>query len=56
MGEPQRESGLTILQVLSWLSYGGVESYAIRLARGLKERGHRVLVASHGGSASTWTS
>ena len=49
MGEPERESGLTILQVLSWLSYGGVESYAIRLARGLKERGHRVLVASHGG-------
>jgi len=49
VGEPQRQSGLTILQVLSWLSYGGVESYAIRLARGLKERGHRVLVASHGG-------
>jgi len=46
---PARESGLTILQVLSWLNYGGVESYAIRLARGLKERGHRVIVASHGG-------
>jgi len=49
MGATGRESGLTILQVLSWLNYGGVESYAIRLARGLKERGHRVIVASHGG-------
>jgi len=49
VAEPRRESGLTILQVLSWLNYGGVESYAIRLARGLKERGHRVIVASHGG-------
>ena len=45
----KRQSGLTILQVLSWLNYGGVESYAIRLARGLKARGHRVIVASHGG-------
>jgi lipopolysaccharide heptosyltransferase II len=43
------DSGLTILQVLSWLNYGGVESYAIRLARGLKGRGHRVIVASHRG-------
>lgn len=43
------ESGLTILQVLSWLNYGGVESYAIRLSRALRERGHRVLVASSGG-------
>jgi lipopolysaccharide heptosyltransferase II len=49
VAEAARESGLTILQVLSWLNYGGVESYAIRLARGLKERGHRVIVASHGG-------
>jgi len=46
---PARTSGLTILQVLSWLNYGGVESYTIRLARGLKARGHRVIVASHGG-------
>lgn len=49
MAAPPREPGLTILQVLSWLNYGGVESYAIRLARGLKQRGHRVIVASHGG-------
>ncbi|MFB3882291.1 MAG: glycosyltransferase family 9 protein [Armatimonadota bacterium] len=44
-----QRSGLTILQVLSWLNYGGVESYAIRLARGLKQQGHRVIVASHRG-------
>jgi len=42
-------AGLTIAQVLSWLNYGGVESYAIRLARGLRERGHRVIVVSSGG-------
>jgi heptosyltransferase-2 len=45
----QRESGLTILQVLSWLNYGGVESYAIHLSRALRDRGHRVLIASSGG-------
>jgi ADP-heptose:LPS heptosyltransferase/glycosyltransferase involved in cell wall biosynthesis len=45
----QRESGLTILHVLSWLNYGGVESYAIRLSRALRDRGHRVLIASSGG-------
>jgi len=43
------KSGLTIAQVLSWLNYGGVESYAIRLARGLQARGHRVIVVSSGG-------
>lgn len=42
-------SSLTVLQVLSWLNYGGVESYAVRLGRALCERGHRVLVASSGG-------
>jgi lipopolysaccharide heptosyltransferase II len=41
--------GLTILQVLSWLNYGGVESYAITLGRALRERGHRVIIASSGG-------
>jgi lipopolysaccharide heptosyltransferase II len=46
---PEAESGLTILQVLSWLNYGGVESYAIRLGRALHDRGHRVVVASSGG-------
>lgn len=45
----EHESGLTILQVLSWLNYGGVESYAIRLASALQQRGHRVLIASSGG-------
>ena len=45
----KHESGLTVLQVLSWLNYGGVESYAIRLARALQQRGHRVLIASSGG-------
>jgi lipopolysaccharide heptosyltransferase II len=49
MRAPPREPKLTILQVLSWLNYGGVESYTIRLARGLQARGHRVIVASHGG-------
>ncbi len=44
-----RRSRLTILQVLSWLNYGGVETYTIRLARALQQQGHRVLVASHGG-------
>jgi lipopolysaccharide heptosyltransferase II len=43
------ESGLTIVQVLSWLNYGGVESYVIRLARALRERGHRLVVVSKGG-------
>jgi len=43
------KSGLTILQALSWLNYGGVESYGIRLARALRARGHRVLLASSGG-------
>jgi len=38
-----------VVQVLSWLNYGGVERYAIRLARGLRERGHRVIVVSSGG-------
>jgi len=46
---PDHEPGLTILQVLSWLNYGGVESYALRLARALRARGHRVLIASSGG-------
>lgn len=43
------EAGLTILQVLSWLNYGGVESYVIRLSRALSAAGHRVIVASAGG-------
>ena len=42
-------TGLTILQVLSWLNFGGVESYVIRLSRALTGRGHRVIVASAGG-------
>jgi len=42
-------TGLTILQVLSWLNYGGVESYVVRLSRALQARGHRLLVASCGG-------
>jgi lipopolysaccharide heptosyltransferase II len=46
---PDGPSGLTILQVLSWLNYGGVESYAIALSRALQQRGHRVIVASSGG-------
>jgi len=49
VASPSSESGLTILHVLSWLNYGGVESYAIRLSRALRERGHRVLIASSGG-------
>ncbi len=43
------QAGLTIAEVLSWLNYGGVESYALRLALALKRRGHRVIVASSGG-------
>ena len=49
MPRQEGESGLTIAQVLSWLNYGGVESYAIRLARALRERGNRVIVVSNGG-------
>ncbi len=49
VASPSPRSGLTVLHVLSWLNYGGVESYAIRLSRALRERGHRVLVASSGG-------
>ena len=49
MASADPQSGLTILHVLSWLNYGGVESYAIRLSRALRERGHRVLIASSGG-------
>jgi ADP-heptose:LPS heptosyltransferase/glycosyltransferase involved in cell wall biosynthesis len=45
----ETKSGLTIAQVLSWLNYGGVESYAIRLARAMRDRGHRVIVVSSGG-------
>ena len=46
---PASPRGLTLLHVLSWLNYGGVESYALRLSRALAARGHRVLVASGGG-------
>ena len=49
MPSREAEAGLTILQVLSWLNYGGVESYAIRLARALQRRGHRAIIASSGG-------
>ena len=49
MASDSPKSGLTILHVLSWLNYGGVESYAIRLSRALRDRGHRVLLASSGG-------
>jgi lipopolysaccharide heptosyltransferase II len=45
----EQRTGLTILQVLSWLNYGGVESYVIRLSRALTGRGHRLIVASGGG-------
>jgi lipopolysaccharide heptosyltransferase II len=40
---------VTILEVMPTLSFGGVESYVVGLARGLRARGHRVLVASEGG-------
>ncbi len=49
MTQREGQSGLTIVQVLSWLNYGGVESYVIRLARALRESGHRVIVVSKGG-------
>ncbi len=49
MSGRETEGGLTILHLLSWLNYGGVESYVIRLGRALRGRGHRVLVASAGG-------
>lgn len=49
MPSSEATSGLTVLQVLPWLNYGGVETYAIRLARGLRDRGHRVVVVSGGG-------
>jgi len=53
MADREGPAGLTVLQVLSWLNYGGVERYAIRLARALKDRGHRVLVASAGGQLTS---
>jgi len=49
MARHEAHHGLTVVQVLSWLNYGGVERYAIRLARGLRGRGHRVIVVSSGG-------
>jgi heptosyltransferase-1 len=42
-------AGLTILHVLPWLNYGGVETYVLKLASRQSRDGHRVLVASSGG-------
>ena len=40
---------MKILHITSHLNVGGVSSSILALSRGLKERGHRVIVASGGG-------
>jgi heptosyltransferase-1 len=42
-------NGLTILHLLPWLNYGGVEKYVIGLSAALNERGHRCIIVSSGG-------
>ena len=42
-------NGLTILHLLPWLNFGGVEKYVIGLSAGLRERGHRCIIVSSGG-------
>jgi len=41
--------GLTILHLLPWLNYGGVEKYVIGLSAALRERGHRCIIVSSAG-------
>ncbi len=40
---------MTVLYLTNHLNIGGITSYVFSLARGLKQRGHRVYVASSGG-------
>jgi lipopolysaccharide heptosyltransferase II len=42
-------NGLTILHLLPWLNFGGVEKYVIGLSAGLRQRGHRCIIVSSGG-------
>lgn len=42
-------NGLTILHLLPWLDYGGVEKYVIGLSAALRERGHDCIIVSSGG-------
>jgi heptosyltransferase-1 len=42
-------TGLTILHLLPWLNFGGVEKYVIGLSTALQERGHRCIIVSSGG-------
>ncbi|UCH36178.1 MAG: glycosyltransferase [Armatimonadota bacterium] len=42
-------SALTILHLLPWLNYGGVEKYVIGLSAALQRRGHRCIIVSSGG-------
>jgi len=42
-------TGLTILHLLPWLNFGGVERYVIGLSAALQERGHRCIIVSSGG-------
>jgi len=43
-------TGLTVLHLLPWLNFGGVEKYVIGLSVALRERGHRCIIASSGGA------
>ena len=45
----RRAQPLTILHVLPWLNFGGVETYVLKLSSRQRRDGHRVLVASSGG-------
>ena len=40
---------LTILHLLPWLNFGGVERYVVGLSAALQERGHRCIIVSKGG-------
>lgn len=45
---------MNILLLSTHLNYGGIASYLISLAEGLKERGHKVFIASSGGQAQEY--
>ncbi len=45
---------MNILLLTTHLNYGGITSYLLSLAKGLKTRGHNVLIASSGGRAEEY--
>ncbi len=50
---PARRERLTVLLAAMSLSLGGAETHVVALAKELSRRGHRVLVASQGGTLTT---